>query len=70
MNSLVGEWFVERVVAALQEQLIHQKGDGVHGEGSGKGRPLLSSSTAFQKVQLQDKAEEETKQPLPPTADY
>jgi hypothetical protein len=35
LNSLVGEWFVERV-AALQEQLVHQEGDGVHGEGSGK----------------------------------
>ncbi len=46
LNTLVGERFVEGV-AALQEQLVDQKGDGVHGEGSGKGRPLLSSSTAF-----------------------
>ncbi len=36
LNTLVGERFVEGVVAALQEQLVHQEGDGVHGEGSGK----------------------------------
>jgi hypothetical protein len=35
LNNSVGERFVERV-AALQEQLVHQEGDCVHGEGSRK----------------------------------